>query len=185
MENDKITKIGANASEKAYIGKEKAKSIALEHASVEEKDTMGVDIDFDIEEGILVYEVDFETNKYEFEYDINASTGEIVNTEKEINEEYIEVNKKEEKTENPTNGAIKENINTTYIGKEKAKDIALNKAGINDRNIKDYEIELDKKEDLNDKDEYEISFKKDNVEYEIDIDAKTGEILDFKKEKDN
>lgn len=183
IESDKITKVGSNPSEKSYIGKDKAKIVALENASIEEKNIINIEIDFDMADGILIYEVDFETNQYEYEYDINASTGEIINIEKEINEDYIE-----EKVENTNKETVKENTNqqsTIYIGKDKAKDIALNKAGLNEKNIKDYEIELDKKEDLNDKDEYEISFKKDNVEYEIDIDAKTGEILDFKKEKDD
>ena len=34
--------------------------------------------ELDREDGIMVYEIDFECGNYEYEYEINAATGEIV-----------------------------------------------------------------------------------------------------------
>ena len=60
-----------------------------------------------------------------------------------------------------------DNSGSKYIGRSRAKEIALAKAGLTASQIHDYEIELDDGE-------YEIDFKYQNMEYEVDIDAKTG-----------
>lgn len=70
-----ITKQG-NASTKSYIGEEKAKSIALKHAGVTK--TTKMEVEFDADEGVLIYDVEFEYNGQEYDYEINATTGKIV-----------------------------------------------------------------------------------------------------------
>ena len=71
-----------------------------------------------------------------------------------------------------------DNSGSKYIGRSRAKEIALAKAGLTASQIQDYEIELDDGE-------YEIDFKYQNMEYEVDIDAKSGKILKFDKEYDD
>ena len=71
-----------------------------------------------------------------------------------------------------------DNSGSKYIGRSRAKEIALAKAGLTASQIHDYEIELDDGE-------YEIDFKYQNMEYEVDIDAKSGKILKFDKEYDD
>ncbi|MBE7039601.1 MAG: hypothetical protein E7398_02600 [Ruminococcaceae bacterium] len=68
-----------------------------------------------------------------------------------------------------------------YIGEEKAKEIALEKAGITDEGIiyDRTELESDGGRWI-----YEIDFKKDTTEYEADIDALTGEIISWSVDKD-
>ena len=71
------------ASDKEYIGRDKAVSIALEAAGVKESDARELESEMDYEGGVMVYEVEFETAEGEYEFDINALTGEIVKNETE------------------------------------------------------------------------------------------------------
>ena len=137
------------ASEKAYIGEDKAKEIALNHANVTNITNYKIELDFD---DVMVYEIEFKANNKEYEYEIDALTGDII--EYEIDDK------------NYTN-----NSNTaSKITKDEAKQIALNHANVT--NITNYEIELDGNK-------YEIEFNANNKEYEYDIDATTGKIIKY------
>lgn len=165
-----------NASTKAYIGKTKAKQIALNHAEVSNPENL--EIEFDADNGIIVYEVDFNTTTMEYEYEINATTGKIIKTEKEKNDEYHSSNTANTNS-NTSNSTTNETKSTTkaYIGKTKAKQIALNHAGVS--NPKNLEIEFDA-----DDNEYSVEFKYNGYEYEYEINATTGIIKNNHKEKD-
>ena len=65
------------------------------------------------------------------------------------------------------------------ISKEKAKEIAIKHANVNENDVKDYEIELDNE---NGKFVYDISFDANGKEYDYDIDADTGNITNSKNE---
>jgi len=65
----------------AKLTREEAKSIALTHAGVSK--VYDLDVELDKEKGVWVYEVDFETAGVEYEYDIDAYTGEILKSRKE------------------------------------------------------------------------------------------------------
>ena len=137
------------ASEKAYIGEDKAKQIALNHANVTNITNYKIELDFD---DVMVYEIEFKANNKKYEYEIDALTGDII--EYEIDDK------------NYTN-----NSNTaSKITKDEAKQIALNHANVT--NIINYEIELDGNK-------YEIEFNANNKEYEYDIDATTGKIIKY------
>lgn len=71
-----VTQTGT-ASEKAYIGEEEALNRACAHAGVAVSDIGQVKIEFDSENGVMVYEVDFMAGGVEYEYDIDAVTGAI------------------------------------------------------------------------------------------------------------
>ena len=165
-----------NASTKAYIGKTKAKQIALNHAEVSNHENL--EIEFDADNGIIVYEVDFNTATMEYEYEINAITGKIIKTEKEKNDEYHSSNTANTNS-NTSNSTTNETKSTTkaYIGKTKAKQIALNHAGVS--NPKNLEIEFDENDN-----EYSVEFKYNGYEYEYEINATTGIIKNNHKEKD-
>ena len=137
------------ASEKAYIGEDKAKEIALNHANVTNITNYKIELDFD---DVMVYEIEFNANNKEYEYEINATTGYII--EYEI----------DDKSYNSNNTS-----NNTNITKDEAKQIALNHANVS--NIYDYEIELEDNK-------YEIEFKTDDKEYEYEI-SLTGKIIKY------
>ena len=74
-----------NVTSKTLITAAKAKEIALVHAGLKENQIFDFDIELDREHGAVYYEIDFETKGYEYEYDIDATTGKIIKNRKEIN----------------------------------------------------------------------------------------------------
>lgn len=75
IENYKIPR--KNTSSSTYIGKAKAKSIALKDAGVSASSATFTKTKLDYEDGIRVYEIEFYTNSAEYEYEISAKTGKI------------------------------------------------------------------------------------------------------------
>ena len=66
------------------IGYAKAKSIALNHAGVNENKAYDMGIELDDEDGRLVYEVEFKSGNVEYDYEIDASSGAILKHETEL-----------------------------------------------------------------------------------------------------
>ncbi len=66
------------ATDHAYIGSEKANQIAFGHAKVEAKNVRELETELDYEYHKMVYEVEFICNGAEYEYNIDAMTGEII-----------------------------------------------------------------------------------------------------------
>ena len=128
---------------------------------------------------VLVYEIEFFHDGVEYDYEINAITGEIV--------EYDQEGKKNTTTSSGSSVTTKKTTTTTakktttatstsddYIGKERAKEIALKHAGLKESDVRFEKVELDVDYD---KTTYEIEFDYNYYEYEYEIDAHTGEIL--------
>lgn len=60
-----------------YIGVDKAKSIALSNAGLSASSVTFTKAKLDRDDGVAVYDVEFYTSDMEYEYEINATTGEI------------------------------------------------------------------------------------------------------------
>lgn len=181
----KVEKKGA-VSEKSYIGKTKAKKIALKNAGVKASDILGYKIEFDYDDGYIVYEIEFSTYEHEYDYEVDAKNGKIIKKHKETNDDYAEVHPGREPNEKPVKEEPKpdkkpEN-NTGTITEAKAKSIALNHAGVKESQVRGFQIE---KERDDGKWEYQIEFRVGNVEYEYEIEAASGKILDYDIERDD
>lgn len=59
------------------ITAEEAQNIALEHAGFSADQVTGLRAEYDLDDGVPVYEVDFRQDRWEYEYEIHAETGEI------------------------------------------------------------------------------------------------------------
>ena len=70
----------------ADIGYAKAKSIALNHASLSENQAYDMDIELDDEDGKLVYEIEFKSGNMEYDYEIDAASGTILKHEAELDD---------------------------------------------------------------------------------------------------
>ena len=178
-----VTAEGA-ASDSAYIGEAKAKEIALDHAGVNEDDIRGYEFEMDYEHGTMVYEIEFDWNGREFEYDIDALTGEVIKYEGEpvkANGNDTAGAQKNEKPENNSQNSAPTD-KSSYIGKAKANSIALSHAGADTGSISGYECELYREDGRM---VYEIAFKCGGFEYEYEIDALTGSIVKQDKELDD
>lgn len=62
---------------------DEAKTIALEHAQLNESDVTFTKTQMDTDDGKQVYDIDFVYNNEEYDYEIASSTGEIVSYSKE------------------------------------------------------------------------------------------------------
>lgn len=76
------TSIGTSDTS-AYISKEEAADIALADAAVSRENAAGLQVEFDCEDGTLIYEVEFSASGTSFEYDIDARSGKVVSSETE------------------------------------------------------------------------------------------------------
>lgn len=76
-----------SANDSGYIGAEKAKEIAFNKAGVKSSSVTNLDVEFDCDNGILIYDVEFDVGNNEYDYEINAKDGSIVkeDVEKENN----------------------------------------------------------------------------------------------------
>ena len=176
----------ALSSTKKQIGVEGAKQIALAHAKVALKDVTFIKAEIDYEDGIKVYDIDFYSGNVEYDYEINAATGSILSVDWDI-EDYSIPAPEPAPTEvpapapaptaapSPTQPAV-----PSTISAERAKQIALSHAGVGGANFIKAELDTDDGVQV-----YEIEFKVENVEYEYDINAISGEIISSKSEVDD
>lgn len=69
-----------------YINVEEAKRIALSHAGFTLEQVFFEKAELEIEHGVVIYEVEFKVGGYEYEYEINATTGNIISRDVEIDD---------------------------------------------------------------------------------------------------
>lgn len=177
------------ASKKAYIGEEKALEAAFKKANVKADDAKNIEIELDSDHGTMVYEIEFWVPPYEYDVEVNAVNGEILVFDKETEKIADSIPEKNENTEKEDTGANKPVQNTapvgttknavTYLTSAKIKAIAVKKAGVSENEITNYRAEFDKDDGIA---IYEVSFEAANYEYDVDINAVTGTVLDFDKE---
>lgn len=192
-------------NQKTFISGAEAQKIATTHAKVtviDISDPNWIDMNLtetnvivkkcklDWENGVMVYEIEFFSNKYEYDYEIHAITGEILSHEKEMENNTIEIQALKNRTtanvitntkipENTTNNITNNTI--TYIGTEKAKTIAYTHAGVTKENVYPAWCEMERENGVM---VYELEFQSlDGYDYEYEIHAITGEILSSKKEQ--
>lgn len=77
-EDDRDTKPQTSTTTQKLIDAKKAKEIALAHAGLSEGVVREMSINQDDEDGITVYEVEFEHKDTEYDYEISAVTGAII-----------------------------------------------------------------------------------------------------------
>jgi len=192
---DSVSSTTANKSESTrrtvpvdkLISEKKAEDIALKKAGVKSADVsrLEIDLDYDDDQKRWEYEVDFYVGKVEYEVDIHAETGEVVLFKKDDDtvSKATKPTTNPDSTEKPTikTEAGVPSASSKFISKDRAKEIALDKAGVKESAITHYRIKTDYDDDRN-RWEYEIDFYVGKVEYDVTIDAVKGTILEFERE---
>ncbi len=165
------------ASDKAYIGEARAKEIALEKAGVTADSLVAYEIEMDFNHGVMVYDMDFISGGYEYDCEIDAVTGSVVKFEKE----YKGAPAASNSASNPPQGGNTQpaDPSTTKITAEKAKEIALNHAGVKSSDVTGYKSNLDWDDGVS---VYELEFRAGSYEYDYEINAVTGAVLKSEKE---
>lgn len=153
--------IKSNIEAKNKINKNDAIEIALKHANIKQEDIDSIKVKRDYDDNIYEYEVKFTYKNKKYDYTIEETSGEIT--------EYEVKKVKNKKTKNK-------------ISKSKALEIALSHA-----NLKESQITLTKSKLDNDdgNTKYEIEFIYGQYEYDYEIDAISGEVLDYEKDIDD
>ena len=71
---------------KGLIGGSFAKAAALADAGLAEGDVTELEAELDLDDAVVHYDVDFKSGGMEYNYDIDAVTGEILNGESEVDD---------------------------------------------------------------------------------------------------
>lgn len=203
-------------NQKTYIGEAEAQELAAAHAGVtvvsasnidwasiwsSEKNVMVKKCKLELEKGIMIYEIEFFSPNYEYEYEINAITGSIISYKKEKENNSFLMQTLENINNNSFKNAGNGNVGNTgdtgnvksvetavdtsstasYIGIERAKTIAYTHAGVTKENTYPGWCEMDWEDGVP---IYEVEFQStDGYDFEYEIHAVTGDIISSKKEQ--
>lgn len=151
------------SEDNGFISVEAAKQKALDDAGVKAEDAVFLKAYYDSDDMVPHYDVKFEANGYEYEYEVKASDESIL--EKDVD--------KEEKTLNSTSSTDE------YISVDKAKSIAYDHAGLKAADVKFSKAELDRDDLIA---HYDVEFVSGNFEYEYEINAESGKVIASDKE---
>ena len=164
-------------SNNSKITMEQAQEIALKHAKLTSDQVSFIKTDTELENGIEVYNIEFSYENKEYDYKINSSNGEIVEYDSDIEDYDITQQQatKENKSVTPNN----QNSNNSKITVEKAKEISLKHANLKDNQVIFNKTEMDYDNGVQ---VYDIEFHYNNIEYNYEIDANTGNILSYSQD---
>ena len=65
----------------SYIGEDAALTAALTHAGLSASDISRQKVEFDFDDGYAIYEIEFRSGRYEYEYEVDAVSGQILKSE--------------------------------------------------------------------------------------------------------
>lgn len=150
--------------ESKMITEEEAKKIALEDAGVTEDQLGGLYIHMDRDDGIQVYDVEFFVGAEEYDYEINASDGSVVSKDREVEHQF-----RQQGIQAETTGTFTE-----------ADAIALVLGKVPGATEDLVHIHLDQDDGMK---IYEGSLHYDGMEYDFEINAETGDIMEWEEEK--
>lgn len=179
------------------IGKDKAAEIALTDANLTDADVTRLRVSKDRDDGQNIYEVVFTNENTEYEYEILASNGEILSVDYEESPvpnqqsqtgQQAQDDRQDVDGGQKTDGQQNQDGQQTQNGRQNQADVQLSieKASVlalervPGATQQDLKIELDY-DDAYYKYEGDIIY--DQKEYEFEMDANTGEFLEWKEER--
>ncbi|MCD8122795.1 MAG: PepSY domain-containing protein [Clostridiales bacterium] len=151
---------------------EEAKAIALEHAGLDSDEVTFTKVKLDWDDGIHVYEIEWYTDSFvEYEYEIHASTGAILDFDCDREEHY----------RHSQSSSLKPAVAEVKISADQAKSVVFEKAGVSESQVSKLKVKLDSDDGRM---IYEIEFRTAKLEYEAEVDASTGEVLAWEVDSD-
>ena len=168
-----------------FIDIAKAREIAVKDAGLVEDKVTFSKCYLDYDDKKPSFDIEFIDDTYEYDYEVDAITSEIIQSSRELKDNSTPPSTQDvssspqESTQDTQTDKNPDIATSSDIGVEKAKQIALDHAGINasDATIKEAKKDID-----NGITEYEIEFYAGNYEYDYSIDAESGKILSFDKD---
>ena len=163
---------GSTAASGDYISADRAKQIALNDAGVKESAAVFLRANLDWDDGRMKYEVEFYSGNTEYDYDIDAVTGAILSSDRDL--EDFQIWNSGTSTNRPANvssGNTGSSASGNYITAERAQQIALAECPSGSTVVK-CQFDWD-----DGRAEYEVEIRNGWTEYDFEIDAVTGTIL--------
>ncbi len=191
---------GKSASTADYIGIDAAKEAALADAGVSADQAVFSSAGLDSRDGVFYYEVNFEENGTEYEYDIDAMTGVVIEKEQSGAQTAADGSGSDAAqtaaddsgspaggsgtaaasvngSGSPADGSAAPQASSGSISESQAQAIALSQAGLTEDDVLFMEV----KKDLHrGQVKYEVEFyANDGTEYSYDINAADGSIISY------
>ena len=159
------------------IGEEKAKEIALAHAGVAANSATFTKVKLDWDDGRQKYDIAFYSGMYEYELEIDAQTGAV----REYDWDAIDDDDRHHVQSTPKPTATPA-ANSQDIGRDRAQQIALGHAGVSASQVTGLKVERDRDDG---RQVYDVEFDVGRTEYSYEIDAASGNILQWEKDVDD
>lgn len=141
------------------ITEDEAKAIALQDAGVSSSDVVFIRVERDRDDGRSVYDLEFYAGNTEYDYEIDSTTGKIVSADFDIESYTI-----------PSG-------NGTILSVEEARNLVL--AKVPGASAEDVRISLDRDDG---RQTYEGELYYNQMEYEFEMDAATGNFIEWSAE---
>ena len=166
----------AASGSSGQISLDAARQTALLDAGLDGSEVTHTKADLDQDDGIFVYEIEFYTAAHDYEYEIDAATGEIRHKEQDAHH----AGQNGHRTPGETAAAF--SSEGSDIGPEAARSIAAEHAGVS---VSEIVFTKAEREYEDGRLIYRIEFRKDRMEYEYEIDAVSGDILKMDLDHDD
>ena len=197
-------KVGASVMNNQGIGLDQATKVALQNAGFEESDVTLLRGHFDRDDGIITYDIEFRgSDGFDYDYVISANDGTIIEANRELAEllsgaqNQQDSGQAQESTSGSGSSGSSSNSGssasssgtasqsggssqgTNYISADKAQSIALQHAGVSASDATFRKAHLDRDDGIY---VYELEFVSGDLEYDYEIHATTGAILDWDRD---
>ena len=203
-ENATVTKENESvysAGTKKQISVDEAKQIALAHANLAQKDVTFVKTKLDNEDNRIVYKIEFVISNIEYDYEIDAVSGEIISSDSDVEDDNKKIQTETSQPQNSADHSNKDKAKgsqehstaqtqaptaaltqpaSSKISVERAKQIAVSHAGVSGASFTKVELDTDDGIAV-----YDIEFKVGNTEYDYEINAASGAIISSSLEIDD
>lgn len=196
-ENDSVYSAGT----KKQISVDEAKQIALAHVNLAQKDVTFVKTKLDNEDNRIVYKIEFVISNIEYDYEIDAVSGEIISSDSDVEDDNKKIQTETSQQQNSADHSNKDKAKGSQehstaqtqaptaaptqpapskISVERAKQIAVSHAGVSGASFTKVELDTDDGIAV-----YDIEFKVGNTEYDYEINAASGAIISSSLEIDD
>ena len=187
----------STAAHNGLLDQQEAAEFAFMDADVKADEVTNLRTHLEKDDGVYVYDIEFYVGNIEYEYEIRAEDGVVLEKDKEDKSRNVKTDTaadsdgrapSEDTAADSDSRAPSEDSSASsaadnkYISVDRAKQIALQDAGLEEEEVI---FTAAKFEDDDGRKEYDIEFYCGSLEYEYEIDALTGRILDSDVETEN
>ena len=163
----------SNASDTSDISMQQATEVALQDAGFSSSEVESLSGNLDSDDEVRHYDVSFVSQGMEYDYEIKASDGTILEKDREA----VETHSSPQNVSLPAESSTM--TDSDFISIDEAKSIALQVSGVDASNAVFTEAELNVDDGVH---IYEIEFISGDMEYSFEINAMTGSVAEWEKE---